>query len=127
MVQRDNGCCPYCGRLQTAFTEPYRRCPGCNLFLREADLVPLGTPAALDDQSRDYCPWCGYPVAREHSLPEDEEFVCPGCSGTLTADMLETQTAIDRYRKRPLSGVGYLVFIVVVIAIMVATLLWIVP
>jgi hypothetical protein len=41
--------------------------------------------------------------------------------------MLETQTAIDRYRKRRLPGSGYLLFIVILIAVVAAAWFWIVP
>jgi hypothetical protein len=117
--------CTYCSAQLVPGTQRLFRCPRCNLFLvRGADGM---VPQQLDGVSHDYCPWCAFPVAREHSLPEQGEFVCPGCSGTLTADMLETQAAIERYRKRRLPGFAYLVFVVVLLAVIFLTWWWLRP
>lgn len=117
--------CPFCGAPQPPAAERLARCRRCNLYLTRNSSGVL--PDALDDQSRDFCPWCAFPVAREHSLPESGEFVCPGCAGTLTVDMLETQTAIDRYRKRRLPAAGYLVFILLLLGVIALTWWWIRP
>ena len=63
-------------------------------------------------------------MAWEVSIPEEESFRCPGCHGTLTASLLQTQADIDRYRRRSLSGGGYLWFILVALATIALTYWW---
>lgn len=113
--------CPYCRRPQAAVDAWLWRCPGCNLHLRSRDLVDPGASVELDAVSQDYCPWCGYPVAEEFSVPDEEGFRCPGCAGSLSADMLVPRAALERYRKKRLAGVHHLLFMLVLVAIIVAT------
>lgn len=108
--------CPFCGAVQPPTPARIARCRRCNLFFPEPKNPADGGLRLLESVSRDFCPWCAYPVAREHSLPAGSAFVCPGCSGTLTIDVLETQAAIDGYRKRGLRGGGFLIFIAVLVA-----------
>ncbi|MAG55723.1 MAG: hypothetical protein CMJ83_05485 [Planctomycetes bacterium] len=117
--------CPYCSQVQPPPATEHWRCVACNLYIREQDLGGVDGDCDLDSVSRDYCPWCAFPVAREHSLPEAEGFVCPGCSGSLTVDMLETQATVDAYRHHQLGGAGYLVFVAVLLAVIVTTFLMI--
>lgn len=119
----DRRLCPFCGQVQLPESEALWRCSGCNLFVRASDLLGEGEAPRLEAVSRDFCPWCAFPAAREHSLPQEEEFACVGCSGSLTVDMLETQAAIDAYRRRSLSPAGYLLFFLTLVAILTATFL----
>lgn len=112
--------CPFCGRHQLPTDDDHWRCADCNLWVTPRDLVAPGEAPQLDDVSRDFCPWCAFPLARELSLPEEEEFVCIGCSGTLTVDTLVTQAAIDAYRKRSLGGKGFFWFAFALIACIAA-------
>jgi hypothetical protein len=113
--------CPFCQRVQPPQPAEPWRCPGCNLHLTRRMLLGEGDQPSLDAVSRDYCPWCAFPVAQEQSLPEDEAFACPGCSGSLTVDMLETQVAIDAYRHRSISGLAYGVFALVAVVVIIVT------
>lgn len=119
--------CPYCARVQYPLDAEPWQCPDCNFFIRRKDMATPGQEPALDAVSRDYCPWCAFPVAQEHSVPEEEEFICAGCAGTLTADMLETQRAIDAYRKRKMSGTGFLAFLIIVTLVMLIAVFYILP
>ena len=122
-ASRAGRCCPYCQSLQVPDAAPVWRCPGCNLYVRSADLVAPDEYAILDDVCREFCPWCAFPMAQEFSLPESEEFRCTGCEGLLTAELLVSPADIERYRKKRMSSAGYLVFFLVLLAVIGLTVL----
>ena len=116
---QDANLCPYCARRQFAVVVPAElyRCPGCNFFIKGDWLVDDPLDYVLNNDRRWLCPWCAYPVAVEQEVPpENGEFQCGGCAGTLFEDMLVTQANVNAERKVSMRLRGY--FILIALAVL---------
>ena len=128
MTSSDYNLCPYCGTFQrgVATEHPeYYRCHGCNYHIHPDWLVDDPDGFVLNDEECVLCPWCGYPAGLLQKVPEQGEFLCAGCTGTLIGDMLVTQAELDVERKRSMQARHYFLMIAVTLAALAAFVAWV--
>lgn len=124
-----NGLCIFCGTPQVGVQEgdALYRCHRCNLHLRASWLVDDLDDFVLNNEHRWLCPWCAYPVGLEQTVPpENAEFICDGCGGTLIGDMLVTQANVNMERKVSMRFRGYVFLVLAAIVAAAIVFGWVV-
>ena len=93
--------CPYCGTSQPEALRQgeWWRCHGCNFHVCGEWLVDDPDEYVLNETHEVLCPWCGFPVGLKQQVPEEKEFMCQGCAGTLFDEMLVSQALLLRDRE----------------------------